>query len=546
MTRRLAMPVLVLVVAGVVAGVVVGFAGCDAGARDKDVMHHRRDPGALVVAQATGVLGLDPLRVTDSESIEAGELLFEGLVRWKPGTTVAAPGLATSWEVSTDGKRWTFHLRPGVVFHDGTAVDAQAVVFSFERLLDPRHPNFLAGDESSYWRSLLKAVTRISAIDPATVEIRVSRPYAPLLGDLAMFPVVSPTAVRQWGDAFRLHPIGTGPFTFESWTIGEQLVLKRFDRYWDTPARLDRIVFRVVVDARQRLVDLESGSVDLATAILPDEQPFVELHPDLVLHHTPGNDVSYLAFNVQRPGFRDLRVRRAASHAINKEPIVKLAYQGRAIAADGPLPPTQWGYHQPQTRYGFDPALSRKLLAEAIGAKTFDPSIVYKLYAPSTPRPYLAQPERVAHFLQAALAEVGIQTELVLQPYREHRTSLENGEHDLALFGWIGDTGDPDNFLYVLFHSDNAVVGSSAHNFAFYRDPGVDKLLIEAQVAVDEVTRTGLYRAVQDRLSEDAPWVPIAHSEYVLAGRAEIQDVVLSPLGHPLYAKIWRRLPGDP
>ncbi|MBS1121254.1 MAG: putative dipeptide transporter substrate-binding protein [Deltaproteobacteria bacterium] len=533
MTRRLALAALVLVVVG-----------CDAEPQDRDATYRRRDPRALVVAQATGVLGLDPLRVTDSESIEAGELLFEGLVRWKPGTTEIAPGLAASWEVSTDGKRWLFHLRPGVVFHDGTPLDALAVRFSFDRLLDPRHPNFLAGNQGAYWRSLLQAVTQIVAIDPATVEIRVSRPYAPLLGDLAMFPVVSPTAVRQWGDAFNLHPVGTGPFTFDSWIMGEQLVMKRFERYWGTAARLDRIVFRVVVDARQRLVDLESGSVDLATSILPDEQPFVELHPDLLLHHTAGNDVSYLAFNVQRPGFRDLRVRQAASHAINKLPIVKLAYQGRAIAADGPLPPTQWGYHEPKARYGFDLPRARRLLRQAIAGKTFDPDVVYKLYAPSTPRPYLDQPERVARFLQAALAEVGIQTELVLQPYREHRISLENGEHDLALHGWVGDNGDPDNFLYVLFHSDNAVVGASAQNFAFFRDAGVDKLLIEAQVAADQVTRTELYRAVQDRLVEEVPWVPIAHSEYVVAGRAEIRDVVLSPLGHPLYAKIWRRLEG--
>ncbi len=531
MMRGLALPALLLAPL-----VFAQVASCDAG---KD-LQRRRDPGALVVAQATGVLALDPVRVTDSESIEVSGLLFEGLVRWKPGTTDIAPGLAT-WDVSADGKRWLFTLRPGVMFHDGTVLDAEAVKFSFERLLDPRHPNYLAGDDGSYWRSLLKGVTQIVAIDATRVEIQIARPYAPLLGDLAMFPIVSPTAVRQWGDAFKMHPIGSGPFMFESWTPGEQVVVKRFDRYWGTAPQLERIVFRVVVDARQRLVDLESGSVDLATTILPDEQPFVELHPDLVLHHTPGNDVSYLAFNTPRPPFDDLRVRRAVSHAVNKEPIVKLAYQGRAIAAAGPLPPTQWGYHLPSARYGYDPARARALLAEAIAANRFDPKVVYKLYAPSTPRPYLAQPERVARFLQASLAQVGIQTELVLQPYRQHRTSLQNGEHDLALFGWIGDTGDPDNFLYVLFHSDNAVVGSSAQNFAFYRDPGVDKLLIEAQVAADEATRTGLYRAVQDRLGEDAPWVPIAHSEYVVAARAELLEVVLSPLGHPLYAAIKRR-----
>jgi peptide/nickel transport system substrate-binding protein len=407
-------------------------------------------------------------------------------------------------------------------------------VFSFERLLDPKHPHVL-GDDGRYWRSLLKDVKHVRALDTSTVEVEVAQPYAPLLGNLAMFPMVSPTAVRRWGEQFRMPPVGTGPFTFATWIVGEHVVVSRNSRYWGRAPILEKIVFRVVVDARQRLVELESGSVDLATSILPDEQPFVELHPDLVLHHTPGNDVSYLAINMAKPGFADFRARRAVAHAINKEPIVKLAYQGRALAADGPLPPTQWAYHIPKMRYGFDQKRAKELLSTAL----FDRNQIYKLYAMSTPRPYLAQPERVARFIQAALEQVGIRTELIMQPYPQHRASLEKGEHDLALFGWIGDTGDPDNFLYVLFHSDNTV--GNAQNLAFYRNPDVDKLLIDAQGAVAENLRNSLYRAVQDKIAEDVPWVPIAHSEYVVAGRAEIRDVVLSPLGHPIYAGISRR-----
>lgn len=509
--------------------------GCEA---TRVPAQHRRDPGALVVAEAADVLALDPVEVTDSESIEVGELLYEGLVGWKPGTTDIEPRLATGWQVSQDGKTWTFQLREHVRFQDGTPFDAQAVVFSFERLLEPKHPNFL-GAKGQYWRALLHEVVKVTAIDAHTVEIHTARPYSPLLGDLAMFPMVSPAAVRRWGAKFDEHPVGTGPFQLVAWNKGEQVDVKRFDGYWGKRPGLDRIVFDVDPDARQRLIDLESGSVDLATAILPDEQPFVELHPDLVLFHTPGNDVSYLAMNTQHKPFDDVRVRRAANFAINKEPIVKLAYQGRALPADSPLPPSEWGFHQPRVRYGYDPEAAKKLLAEAAADGTFDPNQVFKLYAPSTPRPYVSQPERVARFLQASLEQVGIHTELVLQPYARHRASVENGEHDLAMFGWVGDTGDPDNFLYVLFHSDNAVVGA-AQNVAFYRDDTVDKWLDEAQGVADETTRSGLYAAVQDKLAADAPWVPIAHSELVVAGRAELEGVVLSPTGHPVYWLIRR------
>jgi peptide/nickel transport system substrate-binding protein len=503
-------------------------------------MHHRRDPGALVVAQAADISGLDPVRVSDSESIEVGEILFEGLAKWRPGTTDVEPGLATAWRVSPDGLRWTFELRAGVVFHDATPLDADAVVFSFERVIDPAHPNYLRGDDGLYWRGLLKGVRRVTARGPGIVEIEVAHPYAPLLGQLAMFPIVSPAAVRRWRDEFRLHPVGTGAFAFESWDVGEQVVVKRFERYWGQPPALERIVFRVVIDARQRLVDLQSGSVDLAAAILPDERSFVELHPDLVLHHMASHDVSYLAFNLSHAAFADRRVRRAVSHAINKEPIVKLAYQGRAIAADGPLPPGEWGYHVPATRYGYDPATARRLLDDAVAAHAFDLTKVYKLYAPSTPRPYLSQPERIARYIQAALSQLGVSTELILQPVTPHRLAVARGEHDLALFGWISETGDPDNLLYVLLHSDNAVPGS-AQNIAFYRSPVVDALLIEAQTAIDQDTRSKLYAAVLDLVAEDAPWVPLAHSELVIAARAELEGVRLTPFGHPLYPLIRRK-----
>lgn len=516
--------------------VCIAIAACDGG---RQLHELRRDPGALVVAEAAGVIGLDPIRVTDSESIEVGELIFEGLVRWKPGTTDITGGLARSWSVAPDGKSWRFVLEEGVRFHDGTVLEAAAVKFSFARLLDPKHPNYIRGEEGAYWRSLLKEVTSVEIVDAHTVVISTSRPYAPLIGNIAMFPIVSPTAVSRWGDAFEDHPVGTGPYAFESWTRGEQVVVHRFDLYWGKRPAMDRIVFRVVVDARQRLVELESGSVDIATSILPDEQSFVDLHPDLLLRATPGNDVSYLAFNTQRPPFDDLRVRRAASLAINKEPIVKLAYQGRAIAADGPLPPTQWGYHKPQTIYGYDLVAARAMLAEAVAEKKFDPDRVYKLYSLSTPRPYLSQPERVARFLQVALAQVGIKTELVLQSYADHTRSVEAGDHDLAVFGWVGDTGDPDNFLYVLFHSDNAQLGA-AQNIAFYKNAGVDSLLSDAQSASDEPTRSGLYAVIQDKIAADAPWVPLAHSELVVAARLELEGLMLSPRGHPIYPAITR------
>ena len=531
MVQSRAMPRALLIALGTAA------LACDAG---PGPLHHRRDPGALVVAQAVDVTGLDLARVTDNESIEVGEILFEGLARWRPGTLEVEPGLAVAWQVSGDGLRWTFTLRTGVVFHDGTPLDADAVVFSFQRVLDPRHPNYLAGDDATYWRTLLRDIRRVTALDPVTVAVEIDRPYAPLLGELAMFPIVSPTAVRRWGNDFTRHPVGTGAFAFETWSTNEQVVLHRFDRYWGPAPALDRLVFRVVIDPRQRLIDLQSGSVDLAASIQPDEQVFVELDPDLELYHAPATNVIYLAFNLDHPPFDDARVRRAISHAINREPIVKLAFQGRALAADSPLPPRQWGHHAPSTRYDYAPALAQRLLDEAIAAHAFDPTRVYKLYAPSTARAYLNVPERVARYFQVALAQIGVRVELVLQPSQQHLASVARGEHDLALSGWSGDTGDPDNFLYALLHSDNAVPGS-AQNISFYRNAEVDGLLVAAQAVVEQPVRKALYAQVQDLVARDAPWVLIAYPELVVAARTGIGPVILTPLGHPLYTMIRRK-----
>lgn len=501
-------------------------------------LHRKRDPGVLVIAQAADAIALDPALVTDNESIEICEVVFEGLVGWRPGTVDIEPLLAEAWDLSPDGKTWTFHLRDHVAFHDGTPFDADAVVFSLERLLDPRHPYYV-GTGGGYWRQLLKDVDRVVAKDPRTVQIYVKRPYAPLLGVLAKYPIASPTAVQRWGDQFRNHPVGTGPFRFEAWKPGEQIVLHRFEGYWGPAAHLSRLVFQVVVDARQRLISLESGSVDLAVSVLPDEMPFVELHPDLVLYRGRANDVSYLAFNTMRPPFDDVRVRRAANLAINKEPIVKLAYSGHASPADGPLPPQQWGYHAPQRTYPYDPVQARMLLAEAAKDHRFDPARTYKLYSMTTPRPYSPSPERVARFLQGALEQVGLHTQLVLKPYAEHNDSCTHGDHDMCVFGWVGDTGDPDNFLYVLFDSDNTQIGD-AQNVAFYRSPDVDRWLTAAEQATDEATRMRLYADVQDKISDDAPWIPLIHSELVIAGRSELEHVIISPNGHPVFPLIMR------
>ena len=305
-----------------------------------------RDPGAIVVGRPADALSLDPARVTDNESAEVCEQIYDALLRYRPGTNIIESGLARTYEVSRDGREWTFHLREGVRFHDGTPLNADAVVFSFKRQLDDKHPYHIADSTglSFAWANTYRNVIDIVALDPHTVRITIERRYAPFMANLAMFSVaiVSPTAVKRWKGEYYRHPVGTGPFRFVDWESG-RIVVERNEDYWDSPAQTERLIFVSMPDARQRLVALESGAIDVAYSILPDEQQFVALHPGINLYRAPANNVAYVAIHTQKPPFNDIRVRRALNHAINKEPIVKLAYQGMAMQARGPLPPTQWG-----------------------------------------------------------------------------------------------------------------------------------------------------------------------------------------------------------
>jgi len=493
-----------------------------------------RSRHTLVVGRPNDAISLDPARPTDNESAEVIAQVYETLVRYQPGLAEVQPGLAVAWTTDESGTEWTFALREGVRFHDGTPLDAAAVVFSFERQRDPAHPYHTG--RFNYWENAFKNILSVDATGPMTVRFRIANRYAPFLANMTMFPVsiVSPAAVAQWGDEFPDHPIGTGPYQLERWDHGDRVVLRRFPDYWGPRPGIDRLVFEVIPDARQRLIDIESGALDLAVAILPEELQFVDLHPGLTLYRPPTNNVTYLAMNCDHPPFDDVRVRRAVNLAINKTPIVRLAYQGLAVVADGPLPPTQWGHVDSPEMSRYAPGEARTLLAVVAAEGKFDPDRVYTLYAPATPRPYLPNPDRVARIIRANLEAVGVHTTVVAQPFELHLADTEAGKHDLALAGWVGDNGDPDNYLYLMFDKNNTVPGL-ARNIAFYRDDEVSELLRQAQRVEDRRAREALYGQVQRRLAADAPWVPLAHSQVAIAAREDVVGVVVNTSGHVVY-----------
>jgi peptide/nickel transport system substrate-binding protein len=525
-------------VAAVLVAVTVGATACKppGGARGREAAAPPTD--TLIVGKAGDAMGLDPARVSDDESVEVCEQIYEHLVAWSASSMDPEPQLAVAWEVDPHGTLWTFHLRPGVKFHDGTPMDAEAVVFSLERQRDPFHPYH--EPDFAYWGDQYHYIEKIEVVDRLTVRIKIERPYAPFLSSMAMFPasIVSPAAVKKWGKEYPRHPVGTGPFRFESWKPGDRIVVARNDDYWGAKARVGRIVFRAIPDARQRLIALEGQAVDVAYGVLPEELQYVKLHPDLRLHQTSVANVAYVAMHTEKPPFDDPDVRRAVNHAVNKVPIVKMVYQGLAVPASGPVPPSLSGHHGGVAQYAYDPARAREIFAAKIAEGKMDPARRYRFYVPRTPRSYLPDPEKVARVIQRNLEDVGVLTDLVVQDFAEHYEAVRRGEHDLCLFGWTADNGDPDNFLKVLLdHDENR--RAPEQNDAFYRSAELHGLLTYAEETFDTEERLRFYRRAQEIVARDAPWVPLAHSQLAVAARNEVEELTLHPTATVYYHRVW-------
>lgn len=486
----------------------------------------------LVIALAADAILLDPARVTDNESMAVAAQIFGRLARFAPGRLEPQPDLASGWSSSEDATVWTFELRPGVRFHDGTPVDAEAVVFSFERQIDAAHKSH----ESDFaWLHAYRIIKSVKALAPLRVQFRLERPYAPFLANLAMVPaaIVSPTAVRRLGGEFARQPVGTGPYRFVEWIAGDRITLERNPDYWDGVAPTRTLVFQRLAESAQRLQALESGAADVIQQLAPDDVSFVRLHPGLRVVMVPAISIAYLALNMRHAPFDDVRARQAVAHALRRDALVKLIYQGMAEPAVGPLPPGVWSSRRDLVAYPYEPARSRELLAEA-GFRG-DAQKPLALYAPSVDRPYMPGPDRLARIVRASLGEVGVPVRVVLNDFREHIRAVQASEHDLALLGWVGDNGDPDNFLYTLLDADNAAPGPGAQNIASYRSKRFHELVKEAQRTTLRGERERLYLEAQALVADDAPWVPLAYPRVVFAARSGVRNLVVQPSGLALY-----------
>jgi len=497
----------------------------------------------LIFGRGGDSVSLDPANVTDGESLNVTTNIFDTLINYAEGTTDLVPGLATSWESSEDGLVWTFQLLEGVKFHDGTDFNADAVVFNFNRWMDPAHPSHQGdfpyygymfggykGDEGH-------VISEVVATGDYTVEFRLNFPQGPFLSNVAMaaFGIASPTAVEQWGEAFGEHPVGTGAFVFGEWVRNDKVVLNKNPEYYQEGLpKLEQLIFKSIPDNSARFIALQSGEIDLMDGANPNDVTTAEANADLNVWLRPSMNVGYLAFNTQKEPFDDPKVRQALNMAVDKQGLIDAFYNGLAEPAKNPLPPQLWGYNDDIVDYEYDLEKAKALLAEAGYPDGFETEFWYM----PVPRPYIPQGKKIAEAMQADFAKIGVTTTLRTEEWGTYLDLTGKGEHTMAFLGWTGDNGDPDNFIYVLLDQDNARI-PDAGNIAFYKNDELHDILIEAQQASDIAVRTALYEEAQVIIHEDAPWIPLVHSTPPIIGKNNLADYVPHPTGTDKFAQVY-------
>ena len=490
----------------------------------------------------------NPQLYTSGTSVDASAVpIYNRLVDFKVGTTELIPSLAESWEITPDGKTYTFHLRKGVKFQSNKAFkptrdfNADDVIFSFVRQKDPKNPyhnvsnGTYANFESLEFGSLIQ---NIEKVDDHTVRFTLAHAEAPFLADLgwyfasilsaeyadAMLKAGTPEKVDQ-------VPIGTGPFELAQYQKDSRILYKAFPDYWQGKAKLDRLVFSITPDASVRYAKLEKNECQVMPFPNPADLPRMKENKDLTMMQKAGLNTGFLSFNTQKAPLDNVKVRQALTMAINKPAIIQAVFQGTGTAAKNLLPPGVWSADQDLKDYDYDPEKSKALLKEA-GIK---PGTTIDLWAMPVQRPYNPNARRMAEMIQADWAKVGIKANIVSFEWGEYLKRVKSGEHQAALMGWTTATGDPDNFFGPLFSCTSANGGSNSSKWCY---KPFEKLITEARAEQDHNKRIQLYRQAQQIMHDQAPAVMIAHSTIFEPVRKEVTGYEVDPFGKHIFYQV--------
>jgi peptide/nickel transport system substrate-binding protein len=511
--------------------------------------------GDLVFGTAADPVVLDGALVSDGESLRALDQMFEGLVTLKEGSTEVVPDLAESWESNADGTSWTFKLRDGVKFHDGTDFNAEAVCFNFDRWYNFKGP-FQLESATYYWQTVFGGFSdkkkpslykSCEATDDNTVVLNLTKPSASFLGALALtnFTFASPKALQEFGadkgsvdeeTGFKPtgtygteHPTGTGPFKFDSWTRGDRLVMVRNDDYWGEKAKIEKLIFRPISDNAARLQALQNGEIQGYDLVEPQDIQTIEGDDNLQILDRPAFNVGYVTINQKVKPFDQLEVRQAVAAGLDREAVVDNFYAGRGQVATQFMPSSLFGYADDVMKYTYDPAKAKSLLQKA-GVQM--PLQVDFWYPTDVSRPYMPDPKRNFEAFAASLNKSGFKVVPHSAPWSPDYVGRVNDGNAgaLNLIGWTGDYGDPDNFVGTFFQAPSTQWG--------FENQEIFDTLDRAEVETDEAKRTELYQEANREIMKFLPGVPYVNTEPALAFDSNVKGYVPSPVSLEQFSNV--------
>ena len=460
--------------------------------------------------------------------VASSQVLYNRLINFDPVKNTPIPSLATDWTISPDGKTYTFTLRQGVKFNSNKFFNptrdfnADDVIFSVLRQKDADHPYHKVSQGSyEYFNDvgLDKLIKEVKKVDDYHVQFVLNEPNAAFLADWgmdfasilsaeyadAMLKKGTPENVDNW-------PIGTGPYVLQQYKQDSQIRYLANPNYWDGAVPTKHLIFSITPNVQTRLAKLQTNECQIIPAPAPVQFDEIKKNKDLTLHSVEALNVGYLAFNTEKKPFDNVLVRQALNYATDKKAIINAVFLGSGTVAKSPIPPNMMGFNKDLQDYAYDPQKAKDLLKQAGLEK----------------RPYNPNSRRIAEMIQSDWAKVGVKAKIVSYEWGEYLSGMRKGEHDTALFGWMSDNGDPDNFADVLLGCDSIKTGSNA---ARWCDKEYNSLVQKAKLVSKPEERAALYQQSQEIFYQQAPWIALANGKTFYATRSNVSGYSVSLMG---------------
>lgn len=483
---------------------------------------------------------LNPQKASDSNTFYVTRSIYGRLVDFKRGGVDIEPSLAEKWTISPDNLTYTFFLRKNVSFHENIFFtpsrffNADDVVFSFEKMRDTKHAfHSIGGGSYEYFEAmgLKENIQEIVRVDENTVRIILRQPNASFLSMLAMdflsilsYEYALHLQKLKKAEHLDMYPIGTGPFFLESNTKDKEVVLKKFNKYWKKNIKLDRLVFAQIPLEEDRYKQIYANNCDITGSLNFERlREFRGKGSPASVLDKPGLNTSYLALNTQKKPLDNIKLREAISSALNRKKYLETVFLGQGLIAKNIIPPFILGYNEQVRDYSYNPEFAKKIIKE-IGFENFE----LELWVLPISRTYLQDPATLAELIREDLKAIGLKIKLVTMDWAQYLLKTKRGEHQMALFGWVGDHSDPDNFFSVLLSCDSVESGSNRSRWC---SKEFDDLILAARSNHNTKLRSDLYRKAQKVVRENIPHIPFTHAKQFRVILNRVQNYKIDPLG---------------